>query len=172
MKITKTRLKKIIQEEISKILCEEAYVGGGPFKGGKVEIIPLTRDEVQKASKRWYKLRELMLQTRIDPQGKTPSDHIIYALRWVAANNQGSADLQENNARFQGGTIEIVPLSREEMENASGAGRQLQDVIGKSVVMDPHLGSFSDHLFYGLRWVAGFEREETPEARKPFEKFS
>jgi len=79
MKITKSQLKQIIEEEIER------------FTGGSIDIDPLSDEEQESSTDAYYELYDHLMNSNLP--GDKPSEQLKYALRWIAKfEKEGAAE--------------------------------------------------------------------------------
>ncbi len=66
------------------------------FKGGQINIEPLSDEEQEAAHDAYYELFNFLMTS--DLPGNKPSDKLQYALRWIAKFEQGYEDNQPSMA--------------------------------------------------------------------------
>ena len=85
MKLTKSKLKQIIEEEISK------------FTGGQIDVAPMSSEEHAEHKDAYYELFHLLLNSSL-PGGK-PSEKLLSALSWIARFELGSEAEEIGNSK-------------------------------------------------------------------------
>tara|TARA_Y100000296_G_C4983596_1_gene161870 strand:- start:15 stop:275 length:261 start_codon:yes stop_codon:yes gene_type:complete len=70
MKLTKTKLKHIIKEEIDR------------FTGGQIDVEPMSPEAHTEHEEAYYELFNLLLKSSLP--GEKPSEKLLSALSWIA----------------------------------------------------------------------------------------
>lgn len=101
-KLTRKALARIIKEETIREITS-AMGGddmGGSFKGGSIDIDPLSDEEQEASTDAYYELFDFLMDSELP--GSKPSEKLKYALRWIAkfeGGKAGSSDAQGDSLR-------------------------------------------------------------------------
>jgi hypothetical protein len=75
MKLTKTKLKQFIKEEIDR------------FTGGQIDVEPMSPEAHTEHEEAYYELFNLLLKSSLP--GEKPSEKLLSALSWIARFEMG-----------------------------------------------------------------------------------
>ena len=92
MKISKSKLEKILAEETARALKEVR------FTGGQINIDPLSDEEQDATEPAYYELFHFLMDSELP--GNKPSEKLQYALRWIAKFEQTGVEQAAHRDRL------------------------------------------------------------------------